>query len=280
MTIPTQTPTPEGKHQVDALTQRFSRAVGFFIVPTPNDGKPSPCTVLRVQLRGKKDLVSAVHNFVHYVGGKDQVVRSWEATRFKFRDEAPLESVESLNQAESRVKSEYGITLPLTLPEGLLIDDKHDLIAVRINPSVEGIAHAEFVNLESECFPRELTTGLSLLVVGVTLSSQVNVTGAGPTLVPQLDHVRFDSDLDTSGMTHRWYSPEYFFIPYSLTQDGIDPHGFSGAPAFVNKEPSPGELWTASPHVIGMALRYFRKKDLLVAVKISMVIELLNTDTD
>ncbi|MGB8013417.1 MAG: hypothetical protein WCF68_17530 [Terriglobales bacterium] len=119
---------------------------------------------------------------------------------------------------------------------GLLIDTKHDLIAVRINSSPEEIAHAEFVNLESECFTRELTTGLSLLVVGVTLSSQVNVPGAGPTLVPQLDHVRFDPDL-TSGTTHD--------LPYSLKQDGIDPHGFSGAPVFVNKEPSPGGLWMA-----------------------------------
>jgi hypothetical protein len=280
MTIPTPTPTPEGKHQVDALTQRFTRAVGFFIVPTPSEGKPSPGTGLLVQFRGKKYLVSALHNFFHDIGGKGQVIRSWEATRFKFRDNAPLERVESLYQAVSRVKSEYGQTLPLSLPEGLLIDTKHDLIVVRVNPSLEEIAHAEFVNLESECFTRELTTGLSLLVVGVTLSSQVNVPGAGPTLVPQLDHVRFDSDLDTSGMTHEWYLPEYFFMPYSLTQDGIAPHGFSGAPVFVNKEPSPGGLWTASPHVVGMALRYFRKKDLLVAVKIRTIIDLLNTDKD
>ena len=279
MTIPTPTPTPQGKHQVDALTQRFSRAVGFFISPTPTEGKPSPGTGLLVQFRGKKYLVSALHNFFHDLGGKDQVIQSWEATRFKFRDDAPLEGVESLNQAVSRVKSEYGITLPPSLPEGLLIDAKHDLIAVRINASLEQFAHADFVNLESESFTKDLTTGLSLVVVGVTLSSQVNVPGAGPTLVPQLDHVRFDSEQDTSGMTHDCYSPEYFFMPYSLTQDGIDPHGFSGAPVFVNREPSPGGLWTASPHVVGIVLRYFRKKDLLMAVKISTAIDLLITDT-
>ncbi len=33
-----------------------------------------------------------------------------------------------------------------------------------------------------------------------------------------------------------------------------------------------------TPHVVGMVLRYFRKKDLLVAVKISNVVDLLNTD--
>lgn len=117
MTIPTPRPTPEGEHQVDALTQRFTRAVGFFIVPTPSEGKPSPGTGLLVQFQGKKYLVSALHNFFHDVGGKDQVIRSWEAIRFEFRDDSPLGRVESLNQAVSRVKSEYGQTLALSLPE-------------------------------------------------------------------------------------------------------------------------------------------------------------------
>jgi hypothetical protein len=84
-------------------------------------------------------------------------------------------------------------------------------------------------------------------------------------------------------MTHDCYSPNYFFMPYSLTQDGIDPRGFSGAPIIVNKEPSGGELWIASPHVVGIALRYFKKDnrrrdDLLMAAKISTVIDLLKTD--
>jgi hypothetical protein len=74
-------------------------------------------------------------------------------------------------------------------------------------------------------------------------------------------------------------------MPYSLAQDGIEPNGFSGAPIMVPKEPSAGELWTASPYVVGVALRYFkkntrRKDDLLMAVKISTVIDLLKTDMD
>jgi hypothetical protein len=50
----------------------------------------------------------------------------------------------------------------LSLPEGLLIDDKHDLIAVRVDPSFAAITHAEFINLESECFTGELKSGYSL----------------------------------------------------------------------------------------------------------------------
>jgi hypothetical protein len=285
MAIPTPAPTPEGFNQIEALAQRFMKAVGFFIVPHQQDGSASPATGFLVQFQGKRYFVSASHNFFNDVGGRDQVIKSWGATRFKFRDDSPLERVESLNEAAARVKSYFGLSMPLSLPEGLLIDDKHDLIAVRVDPSFAAITHAEFINLESEYFTGELKSGYSLVTIGVTLSSQVDAPGAGPTLIPQLEHVRFDPDIETSGMTHDCYSPNYFFMRYSLTQDGIDPHGFSGAPIIVNKEPSAGELWTASPHVVGIALRYFkknnrRKDDLLMAAKISTVIELLKSDKD
>jgi hypothetical protein len=285
MTIPTPVPTPEGRNQLEALTQRFTKAVGFFIVPPRHDGSASPATGFLVQFRGKNYFVSASHNFFNDQGGRDQVIRSWGATRFGFRDDSLLERVESMNEAARRVKSERGITLPLPPPGGLLIDDKHGLIAARVDPSLEGLAHAEFVNLENECFTGELPPGCSLVLTGVTLSSQVYAPGAGPTLIPQVENVQFDPELETSGMTHDCDSPDYFFLPFSLTQDGIDPYGFSGAPIFANREPSAGELWTASPHVVGLALRYFKKnsrrdRDLLMAVKISTVIGLLSSDKD
>lgn len=285
MTIPLTAPTPEGKHQVAAFVQRFTRAVGIFIVPNPQDGSASSGTGFLVQLNGKKYFVSASHNFFNDAGGRDQVIKSWEATRFGFRDGTPLESVESLNAAARRAESVRGITMPLSLPGGLLIDDEHDLIAARIDPSLEGLAHAEFIDLDSESYTRPLTPGLSLLMFGVPLNSQVYAPGAGPTLVPQLEYVRFDPDVEKSGMIGKYDSPNYFFMPYSLAQDGIEPNGFSGAPIMVNKEPSAGELWTASPHVVGIALRYFRKnslrkEDLLMAAKIGAVIDLLRTDKD
>lgn len=247
------------------------------IVPQPTDGKPSPGTGLLVRLRGMPYFVTALHNFFHDFGGMDQVLRSWSETRFKFR-ESEIGRTESLNAAVHRVKSRVGSHLPLPRAETVLIDKKHDLIAVSVDLSMDVFAHAEFIDLESECFTKDLTSGLSLVSVGVTLSSQVHVPGVGPTLIPQIDHVRFDPETDTSGTTHQWYSPEYFFMPFSLLQDGIDPHGFSGSPIFVNKEPT-GAIWTAAPHVVGLALDFFRSKRLLIVVKIETVVDLLNRDT-
>jgi hypothetical protein len=271
-------PSPEGSHQMDAFVQRFSKAVCFFIAPVPTDGSASPATALLVLFKDQKYLVTALHNFFHDLGGKEQVIQSWQVTRFGFRDQSPLERVESMNVAAMRAKPERGTMLPLSSPDDLLIDEKHDLLAVKVSTSWRELEHVAFVDLESECFTRELTTGLTLVMVGVTLSSTASAPWMLPTLIPQTERVEFDSDLDTDGMTHNWYSPDYFFMPFSLAEDGIDPHGFSGAPIFVNKEPGEEGLWIASPHVIGIVLRYFRKKKLIVAVKIQTVIELLKSD--
>ena len=75
-------------------------------------------------------------------------------------------------------------------------------------------------------------------------------------------------------------SPTYFYMPYSLTQDGINPHGFSGAPVFVNKEPAPEGVWSVSPHMVGIVQRFSQKKGVLIVRKISTVIDLLNKDCD
>lgn len=116
-------------------------------------------------------------------------------------------------------------------------------------------------------------------MLGAPLDSQVSVPRFGQTLIPQLEHVRYDPDIDISGMAHDNYSPSYFYMPYSLTQDGINPHGFSGAPVFVNKEPAPDGVWNVSPHMVGIVQRFSRKKGILIVRKIRTVIDLLNEDS-
>ncbi len=276
MAIPIPPPSTEGRHQVDAMVQRINRMVVFCIVPTPRNEGPSSGTGVLVRLRGKQYFVSALHNFFYDFGGREQVVRSLLATRFRFHNGSPLGNVESLNEAVNRVEWTIGSSLPVPREEDILIDARYDLIAVRLDPSWEQIAHAEFVDLETESFTAELTTGLSLLMFGVPIDSLVDAPGGGPTLIPQLDHVRYDAEQDTTGISYVYDAPAYFFLPYSLARDGIKPHGFSGAPVFVNKETTP--IWTSSPHIVGIALRYFPLKSLLVAAKTSTVLDLLNTD--
>jgi hypothetical protein len=272
--IPLPAPSTEGKYQLEAMIQRISQAIGFFVVPTPGTSEPSPGTGVLVQLQGRKYFVSALHCFFHDVGGNEQVVQSWNATRFRFRNGQPLGSTESLHDAAQRVLPDVGISLPVAESD-LLINTKNDLIAARVTPG-NALAHEEFFDLESEAFAGELTEGISLFMLGVPRASHVNVPGYGPTLIPQVEHVRFDPNIDTSGLAMSDKSPNYLYMPYSLTQDGIDPHGFSGAPIFVTKKPT--EVWTASPHIVGIAQRFVRKPGILVVRKISVLVDLLRTD--
>lgn len=278
MPVPLPAPSPEGRNQVDAIIQRISKAVVFLLVPTPDSGAPSSGTGTLVEWKGKKFLVSALHCFFHDLGGTAQVIRSWNATRFGFRDERGLGRTESLNEAQQRVQPGIGCTLPVSAPEDFLIDSKHDLIAVRLPHNLDALAHSEFINLGTDAFKKDLVTGISLIALGAPIASRVHVAGFGETLIPQVEHVRYDPDLDTSGMTSETYSPSNFFMPYSLTKDGIAPYGFSGAAVFVNKEPEPDGVWSVSPHIVGIIQQFAKRKGFLIVRKISAVIELLDTD--
>jgi len=145
---------------------------------------------------------------------------------------------------------------------------------------VNALAHAEFINLETEAFTKDLVAGTSLIALGAPIASRVHVLGFGETLIPQVEHVRYDPDMDTSGMTNDIYSPSNFYMPYSLTKDGIPPNGFSGAAIFVNKEPSPDGVWSVSPHIVGIIQQFAKRKGFLVVRKISTVIDLLNTGSN
>ena len=278
MPIPLPTPSSEGRYQVDAIIQRISKAVVFFLVPTPGTGSPSSGTGTLVEWQRTKFFVSALHCFFDDMGGTEQVIRSWNATRFGFRDEHGLGRTESLNEAEQRVEPNTGRTIPISAQEDFLIDSKHDLIAVRIPPDLDALAHAEFINLETEAFTKDLAPGTSLIALGAPIASRVHVLGFGETLIPQVEHVRYDPDIDISGMANDVSSPSNLFMPYSLTKDGIAPHGFSGAAVFVNKEPAPDGVWSVSPHIVGIVQKFAKRKGFLIVRRISTVIDLLNTD--
>lgn len=272
-------PTTEGKYQVEAFTHRVSRSVVFMFTQSPND-KLSVGTGFLVQFRGRRYFVSALHNFFYDDGGREQVIRCWDAARFKFRDAPPIGFVESLNFAVQRLKPDLGVPLPHLFPNGLFIDAKHDLIAVRVNSLLEEFASAVFLKLEEESFTDELNAEIHLLTIGMPFDAQVEIPGVGRALVPTLDHVKFNPNVDKSRVPSRLCTQDYFLVPYSLGQDEIEPHGFSGAPIFSQSHSSPSIVWTPAPRVVGVVMEWLRKLDLIAALRIGIVISLLESDHD
>ena len=272
-------PSSEGRHQVEAFTQRVSQSVVFMFTQSPN-GKISVGTGFLVQYRERKYFVSALHNFFYGDGGREQVIRCWEAARFKFRDVSQIGFVESLNFAVERLKPDLGVPLPHSFPNGLFIDVKHDLIAVRVDSLLGVFASAAFLNLEEESYTDELNAETHLLTIGMPFDAQVEIPGVGRALVPTLDHVTFNPNVDKSRVSSRLCTQDYFLVPYSLGQDEIEPHGFSGAPIFSQSHSSPSIVWTPAPRVVGVVMEWLRKLDLIAALRIGIVISLLESDHD
>ena len=189
-----------------------------------------------------------------------------------------LGRTESLHEAAQLVQPDIGTMIPVYERKDFLIDKRHDLIAVKVPDHDSAFAHTDFVDLETEAYTRDLAEGVSLIMLGAPIDSRVKVAGFGETIIMQVENVRYDPNLDISGLTNENYSPSNFYLPYSLTQDGIAPYGFSGAAVFVNKEPARDGVWCVTPHIVGVAQRYARHKDFLIARKISTAIDLLEAD--
>ena len=75
----------------------------------------------------------------------------------------------------------------------------------------------------------DLQDQMSLVTLGNPFAGRIPIPGnqKASALIPHLDHVLFDANLDTSWAATDYLSPDYFFMPYSLHQEQVAPHGFS-----------------------------------------------------
>jgi hypothetical protein len=170
-----------------------------------------------------------------------------------------------------RVTLDTGVTLPQSFPAGLLIDEEHDLIAVEVDGSLEQFATAQFLDLEKDAYTAALQHEVSLVTLGNPFDGRIPIPGNSvrSALIPHLDHVLFDAHLNTSWSVTKYLRPDYFFMPYSLEQEKVAPHGFSGAPVFAQGGSDAEPVWIATPRVVGVVLRYFDGRETVVAVKLS-----------
>lgn len=156
---------------------------------------------------------------------------------------------------------------------------EHDLIAVEVDGDHEHFAAAQFLNLEQDVYSGDLQHEMSMATLVNPFAGRIPIPGNQKTsaLIPHLDHVLFDANLDTSWAVTELLSADYLFMPYSLHQEQVPPHGFSGAPIFVQGGSDAELIWTASPHVVGVMLRYFDKRHVIAAVTIQVVVRMLET---
>ena len=274
----------QGKQEVQAFVHRISRFVVFFHTVAPAELAPATLyessvgTGFLVQYRGRKYFVSALHNFFYEEGGLRGVAASWEAARFKFRGSQPINFEDSRTFPPGQLTIDSGVSIPHSFPEGLLIDQGNDLIAVEVDGDHPSFATGLFVDIDQDGYGGALQHEMSLVTLGNPFAGRISIPGNQEVsaLIPHLDHVLFDVNLKTP-LTD--LPPgDYFFMPYSLHQEQIPPHGFSGAPIFVQGGSDAEPVWSATPQIAGVVLRYFDKYRVIAAAKTEVVTRLLCKD--
>ncbi len=90
------------------------------------------------------------------------------------------------------------------------------------------------------------------------------------------DHLVYDSTLNDSKYLPSSYNPEHeFLLKYRWIEDGLLPHGFSGAAVWCSREEK-GIVWTPNPVLVGVVTGYLKDHEFLVVAGLRSVLDLLS----
>jgi hypothetical protein len=124
-----------------------------------------------------------------------------------------------------------------------------------------------------------VTDGASVFIVGYASANSIAFGPGRRGLIATGDSALFDSALNARTDLNRYYdSSRHFLVPYTRTDDGIEPHGLSGAGAWCNAN-SHGTVWTARPILVGVVTRWHRKRNLLQITNLESILELFRQIT-
>ena len=99
-----------GEHQYKAFIDRISHSMVFTLHAT-SGSRTSVGTGFLVSFAKHTYIVSALHNFTLQGDGSPEIIRTWNETRFKFRDAAALKFRERLENPEAELLLVPGIQL-------------------------------------------------------------------------------------------------------------------------------------------------------------------------
>jgi hypothetical protein len=254
---------------------RISHSIVFLLHDASRFG-PSVGTGFIVSFGGCIYIVSARHNFTFQGENTSDIVRTWHETKFKFRDRGTLQFHENRDIPEENFVLVSGKKFSThTL---VLISKKHDLIAVRLEPDEVVADQVCPFELRDGAYSGDIKVGASLITVGMPFAGRIKLR-SGPTVFsPHFDHVRYDPDISPAGLPHLYRAEDHILYHYSNEQDGISPSGYSGAPVWANNGPDVEGVWSVQPAIVGIALEYYKRRQLIRAVRIGHLIDLLESD--
>jgi len=198
--------------------------------------------------------------------------------QFGFKHEGKVTEVASVREmSNDAAKVKPNPLYTLKFSGEVVCDESHDIAALILD-SGEGPRGIATCYKYSRVEPFLIPDGKSVLIFGfpvdfsTIIGPQRKLVGATP------NHLRYDSKLNAARFLPSSYDPENeFLLRYLSIEDGLRPHGYSGAGAWCSLEKSEkGILWTPEPYLIGVITSYLSEHKMLVATGLGPISELLS----
>jgi len=197
--------------------------------------------------------------------------------RFGFKPEGNFQET-SLSELPTRAfTTSPGPVYALEFRGDAVRDEKNDIAALVLEQGEKPRGVSTFYDA-SALKPVGIPNGASILMLGFPVGFAAYI-GQGRKLVGATpDHLRYDSTLNTQKYLPSSYDPECeFLLEYKWIEDGLLPHGFSGAATWGSRElPATSAIWTPNPVLVGVITGYLREQRLLVVAGLRAVSELLS----
>jgi hypothetical protein len=263
------------RQQGRAFVDRVSHSMVYLLHQEPGLAPGSGSAVL-VEFKGRIYLVSALHNFDFQGESRADLTRTWNETQFKFRDAGEL-AFHRGRELPGRYNLQHGIRLGRD--RDMLTNPALDLIAVLLEPGEVVTEHVYPIKLEDCAYTGEIEEGAPLVTLGMPFNGAMTLPDGRRVLYPHTFEVQYDPAVSSSiSLPFRLNRNDYIFYPYENVEEGVEPGGYSGAPVWSLHAVPDGQIWYPKPVVVGIVIKHHESKNVLRAVKVQHVVELLDSD--
>jgi hypothetical protein len=154
-------------------------------------------------------------------------------------------------------------------------DTKNDIAALPLDEKEwpRGVATLyEATTVKPVAIPR----GASVMMIGFPVGFSAEIRPGEKLVGATPDHLVYDHTLNDSKYLPSSYDPDSeFLLKYRWIEDGLLPHGYSGAGAWCSREEK-AIVWTPNPILVGVVTGYLKQHQLLVVAGLRAVLDLLS----
>jgi hypothetical protein len=124
--------------------------------------------------------------------------------------------------------------------------------------------------------PVAIHNGASVMLIGFPVGYSAHIRPGKKLVGATPDHLVYDSTLSNSKYLPSSYDPEdEFLLRYRWIEDGLLPHGYSGAAAWCSREEK-AIVWTPNPMLVGVVTGYLKEHRFLVVAGLRSILDLLS----